>query len=64
MEHPVYINVATSSTFMQASGIVREEGLGDNGEARWVGDLQRRCDLRVGRCFESVCPFCPLISDD
>ena len=34
----------------------------DNWEALLQGDLQRRYDTRVGRCFQTVCVFCPLIS--
>ena len=32
----------------------------DNWEALLQGDLQRRYDTRVGRCFQTVCVFCPL----
>ena len=54
----------TSSTFTQASGIVREGGKEDNGETLWQEDLQRICDIRIRRCCQTVSVFSPLISND
>ena len=55
-------NAATSSTFMHALELSWREDKEDNWEALLQGDLQRRYDTRVGRCFQTVCVFCALIS--
>ena len=63
MLHPV---LATLLLHLQRlcmlPGLSGREDKEDNWEALLQGDLQRRYDTRVGRCFQTVCVFCSSIS--